>query len=174
MPSLNLQERVLRQIRRERLIPPNARVLAALSGGADSVALTLLLRELAGEAGFALAGVAHLNHRLREAADADEHFCRELAASLALPIDVERVDVGLAARRGRISIEDAGTPGAVRVLRPRRRPAGGGPGRNGTPPGRSGRDLSHAADPRRRSGWPGRHQAARGLRGPTSAARFPV
>ena len=108
MPSSSLHERVLRQIRRERLIPPNARVLAALSGGADSVALTLLLRELAGEAGFVLAGVAHLNHRLRAAADADEQFCRELAGSLALPIDVERVDVGLAARRGSVSIEDAG------------------------------------------------------------------
>ena len=103
-----LHERVLRLIRRERLVPPGRRVLAALSGGADSVALTLLLRELAKEAGFVLVGVAHLNHRLREAADADEQFCRELAASLALPIDVERVDVGQAARRGRISLEDAG------------------------------------------------------------------
>ena len=108
MPSSSLQERVLRTIRRERLIPPNGRVLAALSGGADSVALTLLLRELAVEAGFVLAGAAHLNHRLRAAADADEQFCRELAGSLALPIDVERVDVGQAARRGRISLEDAG------------------------------------------------------------------
>ena len=108
MPSSFLHERVLRLIRRERLVPPGRRVLAALSGGADSVALTLLLRDLAVEAEFVLVGVAHLNHRLREAADADEQFCRELAASLALPIDVERVDVRQAARRGRISLEDAG------------------------------------------------------------------
>ena len=108
MPSSSLRERVLRLIRRERLFPAGARVAAALSGGADSVALTLLLRELAERAGFVLAGVVHLNHRLRAAADADEQFCRELAASLSLPIDVERVDVRQAARRGRISIEDAG------------------------------------------------------------------
>lgn len=108
MPSSSLQERILRLIRRERLVAPGARVLAALSGGADSVALTLLLRELADTAGFVLAGAAHLNHRLRAEADADEQFCRELADSLALPIDVERVDVGQAARRGRISLEDAG------------------------------------------------------------------
>ena len=95
-------------MRRERLVPPGGRVAAALSGGADSVALTLLLRELAEQAGFVLAGVVHLNHQLRAAADADEQFCRELAASLALPIDVERVDVGQAARRARISLEDAG------------------------------------------------------------------
>ena len=108
MPSSSLQQRVLRQIRRERLIPTQGRALAALSGGADSVALTLLLGELAAEAGFVLVGVAHLNHRLREAADADEQFCRELAGTLALPIDVESVDVGQVARQGRISIEDAG------------------------------------------------------------------
>ena len=108
MPSPSLHERVLRLIRRERLVPPGARVAAALSGGADSVALTLLLRELAEPAGFVLAGAVHLNHRLRPAADADERFCRELAASLALPIDVERVDVGQTARSARISLEDAG------------------------------------------------------------------
>ena len=95
-------------MRRERLAPAGVRVVAALSGGADSVALTLLLRELAEPAGFVLAGLAHLNHQLREQAGADEQFCRELAAALALPIDVERVDVAQAARRGRISLEDAG------------------------------------------------------------------
>lgn len=95
-------------MRREQLVPAGCRVVAALSGGADSVALTLLLRELAEQGRFVLAGVAHLNHGLRAAADGDEQFCRELAATLALPIDVERVDVAQAARRGRISLEDAG------------------------------------------------------------------
>ena len=108
MPPATLPERVLRLIRREQLVPPGGRLVAALSGGADSVALTLLLRELAQQAGFVLAGVVHLNHRLREAAGADEQFCRELAASLSLPIDVERVDVAGTARRERISLEDAG------------------------------------------------------------------
>lgn len=107
LPS-SLQERVLQLMRRERLVPPAGRVAVALSGGADSVALALLLRELAEPAGLVLAGVVHLNHELRDAADADEQFCREFAASLALPIDVERVDVGRAARRARISLEDAG------------------------------------------------------------------
>ena len=105
---LHPHERVLQLMRREQLVPPGARVVAALSGGADSVALTLLLRELAGPGEFVLAGVAHLNHQLREAADGDEQFCRELAASFSLPIDVERVDVARAARRGRISLEAAG------------------------------------------------------------------
>ena len=107
-PLSSLHERVLQSMRREQLVPAGARVITALSGGADSVALTLLLRELSEQGGFVLAGVAHLNHGLRAAADGDEQFCRELAATLALPIDVERVDVARAARRGRISLEDAG------------------------------------------------------------------
>ena len=106
MPSL--QDRVLASLRREQLVPPGGRVFAALSGGADSVALTLLLREIAPAGGFVLAGVVHLNHRLRAAAAADERFCRELAARLALPIEVEQADVrGMAEREG-ISIEAAG------------------------------------------------------------------
>ena len=106
MPSL--QDRVLASIRGERLVAPGGRVFAALSGGADSVALTLLLREIAPAGEFVLAGVVHLNHRLRAAAAADEHFCRELAAGLSLPIEVEHADVRGAAERERVSIEAAG------------------------------------------------------------------
>ena len=106
MPSL--QERVLRLIRREVLVPEGARVLVALSGGADSVALTLLMHELAPTAGFTFAGVLHLHHQLRRAADADERFCRGLAQKLALAIEVRRADVRGLAREEGISIEAAG------------------------------------------------------------------
>ena len=58
------------------------RLLVALSGGSDSVALTFILRELAANGGFSVAGLAHFNHRLRPTADRDEQFCRELAATV--------------------------------------------------------------------------------------------
>ena len=104
----SLQDRVLEALWREQLVLPGGRVFAALSGGADSVALTLLLHEIAPAGGLVLAGVVHLNHQLREAAAGDERFCRELAARLALPIEVEQADVrGLAERAG-VSIEAAG------------------------------------------------------------------
>ena len=102
-----LDERVRRTIRRYALLPAGSRAVIALSGGADSVTLTYLLRALAPGAGFHLAGLAHLNHRLRgDAADADEEFCRRLAAELSLPIEVRQLEIGeLARRRG--SLEEA-------------------------------------------------------------------
>jgi tRNA(Ile)-lysidine synthase len=103
-----LVDRVRRTVRSHGLVEAGGRVVAALSGGSDSVALVLLLRALDEAGDLSLVGVAHLNHRLRAGAAHDERFCRDLAARLALPIEVESVDVaGLAARRG-VSIEVAG------------------------------------------------------------------
>jgi len=95
-------------VRRYGLLPAGSRVAVALSGGADSVALLYLLREIAEEEAFQVAGVAHLNHLLRGAdADADERFCRECASMLDLPIDVERIDVAALAPTLQASIEHA-------------------------------------------------------------------
>jgi tRNA(Ile)-lysidine synthase len=84
-------------------------VLAAVSGGSDSVALLHLLLELQERGDLTVVAVAHLNHRLRGgAADLDEAFCRALGASLDLPVIVESVDVAAAARADRTSVEQAG------------------------------------------------------------------
>ena len=68
----------------------------------------MILRELAPNGGFLIAGVAHVNHHLRSTADRDEAFCRTLAARLNLPITVDNVDVGDYAARERLSVEEAG------------------------------------------------------------------
>jgi tRNA(Ile)-lysidine synthase len=103
-----LADRVLRTVRANGLVEPGGRVLVALSGGSDSVALLHLLRELEPSGAWVLAGAAHLNHELRGAdADEDERFCRALAASLGVPMDVERADVRGFAREYKRSLEDA-------------------------------------------------------------------
>jgi len=82
-------------------------VLVGLSGGSDSVALTLLLRELSEHGGFSVVALAHINHQLRNDAGRDEQFCREFAARLGLTMHVESVDVRSYAASQRLSIEDA-------------------------------------------------------------------
>ena len=106
MSSAVLQK-VRRTIQRHGLCPAGTRVIIGLSGGSDSVALTLLLRELAPYMNVAVAGVAHVNHQLRESADRDESFCRELAARLGLPILAARADVKALADARALSVEDA-------------------------------------------------------------------
>jgi tRNA(Ile)-lysidine synthase len=102
-----LSQRVLRSIRRHALLPRGGRVLVALSGGPDSVALAHLLLELQTAGELAIAGLAHFNHQLRGPdADEDEAFCRALADSLGVPIEVGRADVAAAARGAGRSIED--------------------------------------------------------------------
>ena len=85
--------KVERFARQEQLFAPAepGRVLhlcAAVSGGADSMALLCLIRPLAEEKGIDLT-VCHVNHGLRgETADRDEAFVREVCARLGLPLRV--------------------------------------------------------------------------------------
>jgi tRNA(Ile)-lysidine synthase len=102
-----LNQQVRRTILRHELCPPDARLLVALSGGSDSVALTCILQDLAENLGFSVAALAHLNHRLRPASAADEDFCRQFAAERRLPIVVDAVDVQTYAESERLSIEEA-------------------------------------------------------------------
>jgi tRNA(Ile)-lysidine synthase len=104
-----LVARVRRTIRRHELVPPGARVLVAVSGGSDSVALLHVLHELEQEGDVTIACVAHFNHRLRGiASDEDEAFVRALATSLSYPVLVEAADVAAVARMDRTSLEQAG------------------------------------------------------------------
>jgi tRNA(Ile)-lysidine synthase len=75
------------------MINRNDAVLAAVSGGPDSMALLHLLGALASANGFRL-GVAHLNHGLRPgAAASDEALVRRTAETMSLPYYTETADV---------------------------------------------------------------------------------
>ncbi len=80
-------------------------VLAAVSGGADSVAMLLGLAALREGCGLRLV-VGHVNHGLRGVeSDGDEEFVRGLARDLGLPVEVERVEIGVESRAGREGLE---------------------------------------------------------------------
>ena len=102
-----LLERVQQTVSEQALFGAGDVLVAGVSGGADSTALAFALADLAPRLGARLAGLAHLNHQLRDAADADEACCRELAARLGVAFDSRRVDVAAEARARKTSIEDA-------------------------------------------------------------------
>ena len=74
----------------------DVKVVVAVSGGADSVALIRLLHQMAQEGvGKGSMVVAHYNHCLRaQASDGDERFVKDLAKQLGLDCVVQRADQG--------------------------------------------------------------------------------
>ncbi len=75
------------------MFAPGQHVGVAVSGGADSVCLLLVLRELAPRLGLELV-ILHLNHQLRGGdSDADERYVEELAANFSLQVLSARADV---------------------------------------------------------------------------------
>jgi tRNA(Ile)-lysidine synthase len=98
------------------LIVPGDRVLAAVSGGPDSVALAALLLELREEMPLEVR-LAHFNHRLRPEAGRDERFVRDLARRWVLPLTSGSADVRAAAARDKRNLEEAGRELRYRFLR---------------------------------------------------------
>ena len=87
-------------------------VIVGLSGGADSVCLCLILKELAGDFGFGISAV-HVNHGIRGAeADRDEEFCSSFAERLKIPFKAVKVNVPQYAEEHGLGEEEAG-----RILR---------------------------------------------------------
>ena len=100
---MNLEQQAARTIARYNMLSPGQPVLAALSGGADSVALVCVLRAL----GYPLRAY-HLNHCLRGAeSERDADFVRALCARLDIPLTLEREDAAAYAAGRHESIETA-------------------------------------------------------------------
>jgi len=102
-----LEQRLLAGLKKQGMLRPGNRVGVAVSGGADSVALLLLLLELREKLGVVLS-VAHFNHKLRgKASDADEKFVAKLAAKHGLEFHSASVFVAKKAKDERANVEDA-------------------------------------------------------------------
>ncbi len=90
-------------IQANRLFESSDRVLLAISGGRDSVLMAHLFKSL----GYSF-GLAHVNFQLRaEESDADETFCKALAAALEVPFYCTRFHTQSHAESHQISIQMA-------------------------------------------------------------------
>ncbi|WP_371376623.1 tRNA lysidine(34) synthetase TilS [Sporomusa aerivorans] len=93
------------------LFIPGSRILAACSGGPDSLALVHILNAFKEEYSFQLA-VAHVNHMFRPEAVAEAEFVACFAAGLGLGCHVTAIDVPAYYKANKMSPEEAG-----RILR---------------------------------------------------------
>ena len=106
---MNLLKKVYLTIDGYDLIRKGETVVCAVSGGADSVCLLHILREIneLQQLDWKI-HIAHFNHQLRGAAsDEDENFVRLLADRLKLPFHSKRGDVLTLKKKKRLSLEEA-------------------------------------------------------------------
>lgn len=109
--------KVLETIRKYELLKEGDRVVAGISGGADSVALLHCLAK--GLPQYRLKLVAcHVNHRLRGAeSDRDEAFVRSLCSQYEIPCHVLSEDVAALAKERGTGIEECGRELRYRFFR---------------------------------------------------------
>jgi tRNA(Ile)-lysidine synthase len=106
---MKFEKKIADFLQRTELLDQPDKVLLAVSGGADSIALLHVMCALKDE-GLLKAEFfcAHLNHQLRGAdADLDERFVVDVVSKLNLPITTKRLNVQRYAFNNKLSIETA-------------------------------------------------------------------
>ena len=102
-----MRDRLEKNLREQSLVNPGDRLLVAVSGGADSVALLHLLSELSADYPFDIM-VAYLDHQLRPESREDAGFVEALCRRLGVPAFIEQCDVKQLAGQLGTGLEDAG------------------------------------------------------------------
>lgn len=110
-----LRETVKWFLLNEELLSAKNLVLAAVSGGADSMALASILNSLCQELKFRLA-IAHYDHRIRASGDEERALVRQFAKSLAIPFYSASGDVREQAAATGDTLEEAGRKARYRFL----------------------------------------------------------
>lgn len=98
---------IITAAKRHNMFSPGDKVLVAVSGGPDSIAMLHALHTCSAELGITL-HAAHLNHGIRgEESNLDQAFVYNLANSLKLPITVGNADVPALRLEMRVGEEEA-------------------------------------------------------------------
>jgi len=101
------EKKVFYYIEENHMLAAHDRVVAGVSGGADSVCLLILLLEYAKRVPLALAAV-HVDHGIRPDAGEDAGYVEELCRQAEIPFFLTSADVHRQASGWKCSVEDAG------------------------------------------------------------------
>ncbi|MBQ6430893.1 MAG: tRNA lysidine(34) synthetase TilS [Oscillospiraceae bacterium] len=102
-----MKTELLASCRREQLFTAGDRVIAAVSGGADSMAMLWCLHSFRAELGITVSA-AHFNHGIRGAeADEDEAFVRAFCEAHGIEFCAGRADVAPFAKESGMTLEEA-------------------------------------------------------------------
>lgn len=102
-----MKANVQKMMREWNMVSPGDNLLAAVSGGADSVCLLLVLQELRESMDFSLEAI-HVEHGIRgEDSLEDQRFVQDLCARLGVPLTCEAVDVPALCQAEGLSEEEA-------------------------------------------------------------------
>ncbi len=111
-----IERRVLETIQKHHLLCAGDRVTAAVSGGADSVAMLHILYRLQQELDISLDAV-HVNHHLRGAeSQRDAAFVRGLCERLQIPVQIYDVDIPAVCADTKEGVEAAARRARYRIL----------------------------------------------------------
>lgn len=99
-------KKVEEALRRYNMTAPGEKILVAVSGGADSMALLYSLYWLREKFGLSLA-IAHLDHGIRRDTAEDLKLVQRAAEDLGLPLVHGRVDVPALAKKEKLNLEEA-------------------------------------------------------------------
>ena len=108
-------DQVYKYMTEHNMVPPGGRILAAVSGGADSMCLLEVLRELQKRMKFEIR-VLHVHHGLRESADRDLDYVSEFCGKAEIPFKAVRVDAAAYASQNGLSMEEGARSLRYRAL----------------------------------------------------------
>ena len=103
---ISMINRIYDYMIRNKMIEESGCIIAAVSGGADSMCLLEILRELRTKAGFQLR-VLHVHHGLRESAEGDLEYVAGYCEAAGIPFEAVRVDAAGNAAENGLSVEEA-------------------------------------------------------------------
>ncbi len=115
--SRDLTETVWNFILQHKMIESGDTVVVGVSGGADSVCLLFMLKEMRERLPFTLL-VVHVEHGIRgEASRQDACFVKKLCETLSIPFRLFKEDVPTAAKNEKLSLEEAGRLARYRAFK---------------------------------------------------------